>query len=141
MIDLGPEGGEGGGELLAEGTPEDICAHPSSETGKVLARVLRTCGRAPAVAKKAPAVAVAAESGAAARPAKEGAAKRVKAVAVDAADPKPAKIVRPRKTAAASAAPIDARSDGEATAAGDTNPAEGAPTGGRSAPRKRKVAT
>jgi excinuclease ABC subunit A len=40
IIDLGPEGGDAGGELVAEGTPEQICAHPASETGKVLRRVL-----------------------------------------------------------------------------------------------------
>jgi excinuclease ABC subunit A len=36
VIDLGPEGGEGGGELVAEGTPEDICRVPASHTGKFL---------------------------------------------------------------------------------------------------------
>ena len=44
LIDLGPEGGDAGGELMAEGTPEEICAHPESETGKVLRRVLPACG-------------------------------------------------------------------------------------------------
>ncbi len=36
IIDLGPEGGDAGGELVAEGTPEEVCADESSETGKVL---------------------------------------------------------------------------------------------------------
>ncbi len=36
IIDLGPEGGDGGGELIAEGTPEDICANPKSYTGQFL---------------------------------------------------------------------------------------------------------
>ncbi len=36
VIDLGPEGGEGGGELVAEGTPEDICRVSESHTGKFL---------------------------------------------------------------------------------------------------------
>jgi excinuclease ABC subunit A len=40
LIDLGPEGGDAGGELVAVGTPEDVCAHPASETGRVLRRVL-----------------------------------------------------------------------------------------------------
>ncbi len=40
LIDLGPEGGDAGGELVASGTPEQVCANPHSETGKVLRRVL-----------------------------------------------------------------------------------------------------
>ena len=40
MIDLGPEGGEGGGNIVAEGTPEEIAANLHSHTGKWLARVL-----------------------------------------------------------------------------------------------------
>ena len=36
IIDLGPEGGDRGGELLAEGTPEQICAIEESHTGKFL---------------------------------------------------------------------------------------------------------
>jgi excinuclease ABC subunit A len=36
VIDLGPEGGEGGGELVAEGTPEEICRVPESHTGSFL---------------------------------------------------------------------------------------------------------
>ncbi len=40
LIDLGPEGGDAGGELVAEGTPEDISANEHSETGRVLRRVL-----------------------------------------------------------------------------------------------------
>jgi excinuclease ABC subunit A len=36
VIDLGPEGGEGGGHIVAEGTPEDIAACPASYTGRFL---------------------------------------------------------------------------------------------------------
>ena len=36
LIDLGPEGGEGGGRVVAVGTPQDVRAHPSSHTGKAL---------------------------------------------------------------------------------------------------------
>jgi excinuclease ABC subunit A len=40
LIDMGPEGGSGGGTVLAEGTPEDIAAHEGSYTGRYLARLL-----------------------------------------------------------------------------------------------------
>ena len=40
MIDLGPEGGDGGGEIVAWGPPEDIVKAPRSYTGKFLAPVL-----------------------------------------------------------------------------------------------------
>ena len=36
VIDLGPEGGDAGGELVACGTPEDVLLHPHSHTGKAL---------------------------------------------------------------------------------------------------------
>jgi excinuclease ABC subunit A len=37
LIDLGPEGGEAGGELVCCGTPEQVAAHPTSHTGRALA--------------------------------------------------------------------------------------------------------
>jgi len=40
VIDLGPEGGEGGGRIVAEGPPEEIAVNLLSHTGKWLARVL-----------------------------------------------------------------------------------------------------
>ncbi len=40
VIDMGPEGGDGGGTVVAEGTPEQIAAHPDSHTGRYLARLL-----------------------------------------------------------------------------------------------------
>ncbi|MGA2277687.1 MAG: excinuclease ABC subunit UvrA, partial [Terracidiphilus sp.] len=40
VIDLGPEGGEGGGKIVVQGTPEEIAANLHSHTGKWLARVL-----------------------------------------------------------------------------------------------------
>jgi excinuclease ABC subunit A len=40
IIDLGPEGGSRGGTVVAEGTPEDIAAHPTSYTGQFLAPLL-----------------------------------------------------------------------------------------------------
>jgi excinuclease ABC subunit A len=41
VIDLGPEGGERGGQLVASGTPEAICEQPASVTGRYLAPLLR----------------------------------------------------------------------------------------------------
>ncbi len=40
ILDLGPEGGDGGGRIVAEGTPEDIAANPDSHTGRFLAPLL-----------------------------------------------------------------------------------------------------
>ena len=40
VIDLGPEGGNGGGEIVATGTPEEIAKHPTSHTGRFLKKVL-----------------------------------------------------------------------------------------------------
>jgi excinuclease ABC subunit A len=41
IIDLGPEGGDQGGRLVAAGTPETIATHPESYTGRFLAPLLR----------------------------------------------------------------------------------------------------
>ena len=41
IIDLGPEGGDGGGEIVVAGTPEDIVKEPRSYTGQFLRDVLR----------------------------------------------------------------------------------------------------
>ncbi len=48
IIDLGPEGGDGGGRLIAEGTPEDVAANPDSFTGQYLAVTLQKGAAAPA---------------------------------------------------------------------------------------------
>jgi excinuclease ABC subunit A len=40
IIDLGPEGGDGGGEIVAAGTPEDVVREKRSYTGAFLAPVL-----------------------------------------------------------------------------------------------------
>ena len=40
LIDLGPEGGRGGGKIIAEGTPEQVAKDKSSYTGKYLKEIL-----------------------------------------------------------------------------------------------------
>jgi len=40
LIDMGPEGGAGGGQVVGVGTPEDIAANPASHTGRYLKRLL-----------------------------------------------------------------------------------------------------
>jgi excinuclease ABC subunit A len=45
IIDLGPEGGDGGGEVVAVGTPEEVAAHPTSYTGVYVKRVLERARR------------------------------------------------------------------------------------------------
>jgi len=54
VIDLGPEGGDGGGTVVAAGTPEEIAACEASHTGRYLARVLRerAAGAAPTAAPR-----------------------------------------------------------------------------------------
>ncbi|WP_299358465.1 excinuclease ABC subunit UvrA [uncultured Paracoccus sp.] len=45
IIDIGPEGGDGGGVIVAEGTPEEIAAVPESHTGRYLAPLLAEAER------------------------------------------------------------------------------------------------
>jgi excinuclease ABC subunit A len=52
VIDLGPEGGEEGGELIASGTPEEVAAVEASHTGRFLADLVVPAK--PAKAKRAP---------------------------------------------------------------------------------------
>ena len=42
IVDLGPEGGDAGGEIVIAGPPEHVAAHPSSHTGRFLGEVLGT---------------------------------------------------------------------------------------------------
>ena len=51
LIDLGPEGGSGGGGLVATGTPEEVAREPTSHTGRYLAPLLRPSVAAPTAAK------------------------------------------------------------------------------------------
>lgn len=41
LVDLGPEGGEGGGEIIAQGTPEQVAKAKRSHTGRALQKLLR----------------------------------------------------------------------------------------------------
>jgi excinuclease ABC subunit A len=41
IVDLGPEGGSGGGEIIAEGTPEEVAENPKSHTGRFLKPMLK----------------------------------------------------------------------------------------------------
>lgn len=52
IIDMGPEGGAGGGTVVAQGAPEDIAAVPESYTGKFLAEVL--AARRPSTSARRP---------------------------------------------------------------------------------------
>ena len=65
IIDLGPEGGDGGGRVVARGTPEDVAGTPGSHTGAFLRRMIaaeprraaapkrtRSSSRPPAVARE-----------------------------------------------------------------------------------------
>ena len=42
LIDLGPEGGEGGGRVVAQGTPEQVAKVKNSATGQFLAEMLKS---------------------------------------------------------------------------------------------------
>ncbi|WP_369812552.1 excinuclease ABC subunit UvrA [Kineosporia sp. A_224] len=47
IVDMGPEGGSGGGTVIAEGTPEQVAAVPESHTGRFLAPILSGRGHLP----------------------------------------------------------------------------------------------
>jgi len=47
VIDMGPEGGAGGGQIVAQGTPEEVAAHPASYTGQFLDPILAGRGHVP----------------------------------------------------------------------------------------------
>jgi len=54
ILDLGPEGGEGGGLIVAEGTPEQVAKVPASHTGHFLAPILAREGAAAPVEEVVP---------------------------------------------------------------------------------------
>lgn len=53
IIDMGPEGGQGGGTVIASGTPEQVAKNPESHTGRYLVPVLERAKKAEAASKKA----------------------------------------------------------------------------------------
>jgi excinuclease ABC subunit A len=61
VIDMGPEGGSGGGQVIATGTPEQVAANPVSYTGQFLAPILAGRGHVPG--KEQPPAADAASNG------------------------------------------------------------------------------
>jgi excinuclease ABC subunit A len=52
VIDLGPEGGHGGGSVVATGTPEEVSRAAGSHTGRYLARTLGVAATASATAAR-----------------------------------------------------------------------------------------
>jgi excinuclease ABC subunit A len=53
VMDMGPEGGAGGGQLIAEGTPEELARVEASHTGRYLKQKLEQLGRPVASASRA----------------------------------------------------------------------------------------
>ncbi len=52
IVDMGPEGGSGGGKVIAEGTPEQVARVAASHTGRFLAPILAGRASLPAVKRK-----------------------------------------------------------------------------------------
>jgi excinuclease ABC subunit A len=52
VIDMGPEGGSGGGKVVAQGTPENVAGTPGSYTGEFLAQILQPAPPVKAAAKR-----------------------------------------------------------------------------------------
>jgi excinuclease ABC subunit A len=52
LIDLGPEGGDGGGEIVAEGTPEDVAKAKASYTGQFLKELFARRAKAKGTARR-----------------------------------------------------------------------------------------
>ncbi|MER8045074.1 excinuclease ABC subunit UvrA [Streptomyces sp. NPDC094032] len=102
VIDMGPEGGNGGGLVVAEGTPEEVASVPASHTGKFLREILGadriSDASVPAArsAKKAPAKKAPAKKA----PAKKAAATKATATKAAAKKAAPAKKTAAKKTTA-----------------------------------------
>lgn len=52
IIDIGPEGGEKGGQVIAKGTPEEVANNPKSYTGQYLDKILRRQNKHFSIIKK-----------------------------------------------------------------------------------------
>jgi excinuclease ABC subunit A len=63
VIDLGPDGGTGGGRVVAEGTPEDVAVNPESHTGRYLRAALATAPALDRVAERPATYAASANGG------------------------------------------------------------------------------
>jgi excinuclease ABC subunit A len=94
LIDLGPYGGDRGGELIGIGTPEEIAKNPKSFTGDYLKPILEAAGTLPRTitgqvpsknGKRAPRAELAADAAPASRPARNGAGANEAAAAAAAA--------------------------------------------------------
>lgn len=68
LIDLGPEGGSGGGQIIATGTPEQVAQNPNSFTGQFLKPILQKAGRLMPPTEAQPSDAAAAQPAEASKP-------------------------------------------------------------------------
>jgi excinuclease ABC subunit A len=57
LVELGPEGGDAGGRIVAEGTPEQIAANPASHTGHYLKSALEAINGVRSTLRRLPATA------------------------------------------------------------------------------------
>ncbi len=94
VVDMGPEGGAGGGLVVAEGTPEQVAAVPTSHTGKFLQEVLGADRISDAPSVPAPRRTAAKKTVAAQTPAKKTATKRVNSTATKKAATKATKTTK-----------------------------------------------
>ncbi len=74
VVDLGPDGGNRGGQIVAVGTPEQVAATPESHTGQFLATALQRSGHVPTIGAPTPAPAPRAPLARAKRPTKRASA-------------------------------------------------------------------
>ncbi|MFO0816414.1 MAG: excinuclease ABC subunit UvrA [Pirellulales bacterium] len=100
IIDLGPEGGAGGGQIVAQGTPEEVAKHLLSPTGRALAKLLAD------EAAKTASLAGPAEAATPAKPGRKGAGKKSSTVV------EPVPSLARRKSKPLDANTLDAKATG-----------------------------